>query len=198
MSTRATYQFVSDNDPVSTKTFYLHYDGYPEGGAKYFASSAKCQSSVGNLDGYQLQEDFILNHNPSEIEDHAEHGDTEFRYTFNRTTLNILVEKRVGSLPWDFDNYFDGTLTDFIEQETNMAIPFNAINERKYDTYESTDYFYKMCDARGELAGTKVVLESLIEALEVGDNPIMTAVALSTAKQKIVDINNELSKDIHS
>ena len=61
-----------------------------------------------------------------------------------------------------------------------------------------SDSFYKMCDARGELAGTRVVLESLIEALEVGDNPIMTAVALSTAKQKIVDINNELNKDIHS
>jgi hypothetical protein len=128
MSTRATYQFVSslgDTD-AATKTFYLHYDGYPEGAAKYFSSALKCQSNDIPC-GYQLHYDFILNHNPSEIEDHAEHGDTEFRYTFNRDTLNILVEKRVGSLPWGFDNYFDGTLMDFIEQETDTY-------------YESTDY----------------------------------------------------------
>ena len=50
--------------------------------------------------------------------------------------------------------------------------------EKKMD-----DSFYELCDTREELAATKVALEALIEAAEVGES-IKLAAALSFAKNQ--------------
>ena len=50
--------------------------------------------------------------------------------------------------------------------------------EKKMD-----DSFYELCDTREELAATKVALETLIEAAEVGES-IALAAALSFAKNQ--------------
>jgi len=48
----------------------------------------------------------------------------------------------------------------------------------------SDDFFFKMVDARGELAATRVVLQNLVEAIET-DSPLQTEVSLKLAKKQI-------------
>ena len=55
------------------------------------------------------------------------------------------------------------------------------------------DYFFEMCDARGELAGSRVTIENLIRAIEI-DSPILKLASLKLAKEQIESINKALEK----
>tara|TARA_B110000503_G_scaffold42230_1_gene69210 strand:+ start:1070 stop:1387 length:318 start_codon:yes stop_codon:yes gene_type:complete len=66
MSTRATYQFITDFSDV---TCYIHHDGYPQGAAQY-------------LNEAMTAEKFIRKNEKAEITiSHESHADTEYRYT---------------------------------------------------------------------------------------------------------------------
>ena len=55
------------------------------------------------------------------------------------------------------------------------------------------DYFFEMCDARGELAGSRATIETLIRAIEI-DSPILKLASLKLAKEQIESINKALEK----
>ena len=64
------------------------------------------------------------------------------------------------------------------------------------------DYFFEMCDARAELAGSRVTIETLMNAVEgdpvmmkAGKKAIMLEVALKLAKEQIESIDTVLKKD---
>lgn len=64
------------------------------------------------------------------------------------------------------------------------------------------DYFFDYCDARAELAGSRVTIETLMNAVEgdpvmrkAGKHAIMLEVALKLAKEQLESINNHLKKE---
>ncbi len=80
MSTRANYIFKSGRKTLAT--FYIHYDGYPEGAASYFQNAL----ILGN--GKIYSPDIFLRANKNcEISDI--HGDIEYLYEFNIKTQMI-------------------------------------------------------------------------------------------------------------
>jgi len=64
------------------------------------------------------------------------------------------------------------------------------------------DYFFEMVDTRGELASSRVTIETLMNAVEgdpvmrkAGKHAIGLQVALKLAKQQIESIDNVLKKE---
>ncbi|KJU85376.1 hypothetical protein MBAV_002425 [Candidatus Magnetobacterium bavaricum] len=108
MSTRATYQFTSNektNEP--TVTFYVHFDGYPEGAAEYF------QAMLGQKHG-GLATKFMHAVDEAELTlSHEAHGDTEYRYTITGDDHLTALEK-IDRDTWTV--FFEGTLAEFIKQ----------------------------------------------------------------------------------
>jgi hypothetical protein len=104
MSTRATYQFISEWS--GTHTVYIHHDGYPEGAAEYFTKE--------NGAPIVKVETFLRSNEKAELtKSHEIHGDSEFRYTVK--SGNLLAQKRVGFTD-KFDTFFDGSVADFVKE----------------------------------------------------------------------------------
>ena len=102
MATRATYQFISEWS--GTHTAYIHHDGYPEGAAEYFYGT----STILNINA------FIRSNIRAEMTaSHEIHGDTEYRYTVEGTSL--IAQKRVGFTD-KFDTFWDGSVADFVKE----------------------------------------------------------------------------------
>lgn len=80
MSTRANYIFKSGRKTLTT--FYIHYDGYPEGAASYFQNALILGN--GKIDSPDL---FLRANENCEISDI--HGDIEYLYEFNIKTQMI-------------------------------------------------------------------------------------------------------------
>lgn len=60
-----------------------------------------------------------------------------------------------------------------------------------------SDYFWELCDTRGQLAGTRVVLESCLKALtDESTSGIMRDVAIKMAKEELETIAVLLDKKI--
>ena len=66
---------------------------------------------------------------------------------------------------------------------------------------DMNDYFFKMCDARSELAGSRVTMETLMNAVEgdpvmqkAGKHAIGLQVALKLAKEQIASIDKVLGE----
>lgn len=109
MSTRATYQ-------INDKTFYIHHDGYPAGGAAYLYRMLNSDSRV-----YGFPASFAMANDRAEVtEGHDAHGDTEYQYTVNVMphTIHLVVYAR------DMEHYpvggwklhYSGAMTDFIRK----------------------------------------------------------------------------------
>lgn len=120
MSTRATYQ-------IDFARFYIHHDGYPEGAAEYFARALDpANRGQDRAPNASLADDFMRANSRAElIEDHADHGDTEYRYTVRtRTvggnqmtpTMHVMHRRPSGSCT-GWTKIFDGTLAEFLESE---------------------------------------------------------------------------------
>lgn len=104
MSTRATYQFKNNGWSGLDTTVYIHHDGYPEGAAHYF--KAACDSERSGVEG------FIAANERAEItQSHEIHGDTEYRYTFNKGKLSAT--KRIDFTD-EWVEFYNGTVYDFI------------------------------------------------------------------------------------
>tara|TARA_R110000822_G_scaffold233008_1_gene364588 strand:+ start:605 stop:940 length:336 start_codon:yes stop_codon:yes gene_type:complete len=104
MSTRATYQFISEWS--GTHTVYIHHDNYPQGAAMYFTDSNS--ESIYNVNT------FIRNNETAQLtESHQIHGDTEYRYTVEGTRL--IAQKRINFTD-KFETFFDGSVADFVQE----------------------------------------------------------------------------------
>ncbi len=61
----------------------------------------------------------------------------------------------------------------------------------------SSDFFFQMVDARGELAASRVTLENLVRAIEI-DSTIQKEVCMKLAKEQIEKISTLLETDINA
>lgn len=121
MSTRATYQ-INDLNKDQCKTFYIHHDGYPEGGAAYLYRMLNSEARV-----YGFTASFAMANDRAEItEGHDAHGDTEYQYTVNVMphTINLTVHARdMDSYPADvWKLHYSGAMTDFIRQHASNPL----------------------------------------------------------------------------
>lgn len=114
MSTRATYCFEGKN------YYYIHYDNYPSGAAKYFQDML-------NAEGNTLEEKFEKATGAEKTESHEKHGDTDWRYDlfikYDEEILYIRVYECIGYDLVDtpiWDIYWYSPLQLFID--TQLAI----------------------------------------------------------------------------
>jgi hypothetical protein len=71
-----------------------------------------------------------------------------------------------------------------------------------------SDYFFKMCDARSELAESRVTIENLVRVIEnrtflssaagLDSYKIQKEVSIKLAKEQIEKISLQLETDIHA
>lgn len=134
MSTRATYEFRStDGYGPKSVTFYIHYDGYPEGAASYFraALAFKCEAPNSNF------ADHFFRANRTELtEGHNAHGDTEYQYTVtqngpwreegiwsHRKPLHIVACEVIGFADGKRPArvIFDGAMDEFLARAAVLA-----------------------------------------------------------------------------
>jgi hypothetical protein len=102
MSTRATYQFISEWS--GTHTAYIHHDGYPQGAAMYLTNSDS--ESIRNVNAF-----IRANETAQMTESHEIHGDTQFRYTIKG--LHIRAEERVNFTD-QWSTIYNGCINSFI------------------------------------------------------------------------------------
>ncbi len=104
MSTRATYQFLSEFGGKTT--IYIHHDGYLEGAAHYFFEAARYRETyfdperayAGRGARGSLVDWFLRGNDNAEVTaSHECHGDTEYRYTvWADGTLKVLARINYG------------------------------------------------------------------------------------------------------
>lgn len=122
MSTRATYEFTPGPFTPGV-TFYVHYDGYPEGAARYFYAMLNHPNDRGGLAAK-----FIRANELAEFTDaHDAHGDTEYRYTVNVGESNsndagalMTMFERTGWNPTTWKLGYSGTIAAFLDKYSNM------------------------------------------------------------------------------
>lgn len=117
MGTRATYLFK--NHYENKQTFYIHWDGYPEGAAQYFIEALRCENKRGGLGN------MFLRGNPcAEITvSHDRHADTEFQYDYDASTDILIVRcRRFFDNKEAWEQIYEGTLAKFIWIHTRTSI----------------------------------------------------------------------------
>ena len=139
MATRATYTLRQKETRAGAPRkggvyhVYIHYDGYPEGAAEYFAAAMKLRAlrySAENLDAGlrgSLPEQFIRANALAEFTNHPDdHGDTEFHYDIaevynaekRETTVTVKAYKLANFsekvLPRT--EFFNGPIEEFIKR----------------------------------------------------------------------------------
>lgn len=130
MATRATYTFKSAG---GDKHIYIHWDGYPEGAARYFKGMmdlrAEQRKSLSDLRG-GLTEQFIRANRGAEFTKHWEvHGDTEWHYEIIGSYEAVSI--RVYRLEYDDSGdrrgveFFSGSIDEYfsryLQQEESHA-----------------------------------------------------------------------------
>ena len=106
MSTRATYQFISEWS--GTHTAYIHHDGYPEGAANYLSNGGDPKKPIADIDKF-----IRANHKAEMTASHEIHGDTEYRYTIKEHQLT--AQSRV-DFTETFETFWQGSVADFIRE----------------------------------------------------------------------------------
>ena len=112
MGTRATYEFRDEYR--GTQTFYIHWDGYPEGAAMYFR-----QMFEFNQWGASLAAKFFRGNPTAEFtQDKDAHGDTDYHYVLEDyrkiQAFKILRNYETGDCA--YNTVFRGDLYEFIEK----------------------------------------------------------------------------------
>jgi len=156
MATRATYK-------IDGVHFYIHYDGYEEGAAKYFwnmhcsTDSGRGGNAEAFLRGNDLAE-FTKSHNA--------HGDTEYRYDLKGETLT--VRKRTGdwsSVEGKFDVVWSGFWWEFVNKYGTKVPAYERLAKINGRIWTRTDLVAEVSSRAETLA---VYKESFPEA--VGNN----------------------------
>lgn len=129
MSTRATYLFKSNGDSILNREtcIYIHYDGYPEGAARYLLNMIEQDNKRGCMASQFLRANPLAELTTS----HESHGDTEFRYTFTFHKREkgidykhgIIAEKRNTRVEgWmdkdDWETFHNGSVEVFVNKYT--------------------------------------------------------------------------------
>ena len=137
MATRATYSF-EDKCYDRLSTVYIHYDGYPDGAARYFLNMHL--SAYSDLDDYAPNkgcEFFIVgNIRYAEITKcHEYHSDTEYRYYLD-SNCNLTAYER----NWETDKFiefFHGHYCMFINEYLGVehfhALSQDMVKDRFYN-----------------------------------------------------------------
>ena len=120
MGTRATYEFC--HELHGTQTFYIHWDGYPEGAAMYFR-----QMFEFNQWGASLAAKFFRGNPTAEFTQCKEaHGDTEYHYVVENRKIQcfkILRNYETGGCA--YNTVFRGDLYEFVNKYSDE--PFEPI-----------------------------------------------------------------------
>ena len=110
MATRATYRFLEDN-----ATFYLHWDGYPEGAALHFAKAIDYEAGDTELLELTAIRFLLANRAATVIDAHDSHADTEYRYDIGLG--HVVVMHRVPNGSRDYWERLDMlTVQEFLEK----------------------------------------------------------------------------------
>lgn len=135
MSTRATYQFTGRH--IATVVLYIHHDGYESGASVYFWNAHHCANDHGNF----ADKFHRANDRAEFTQSHTAHGDTEYRYTFNVDTGELVCSKRTG---WDGltdrDNWrtiYLGPWHEFVNDHCEQIEGFTALRELPGGEYRS-------------------------------------------------------------
>lgn len=131
MATRATYSFESDFNE-QTVTFYIHWDGYPEGAAMYFWNMHKNSNFKGVL------ADVFIKANPMSAEltaNHELHGDTEYRYYVDSD--GYLVAKKREFNENMFVVFFQGHYAEFINHYNQYLVKHDSDYEKLFRISDS-------------------------------------------------------------
>jgi hypothetical protein len=162
MSTRATYQFTdSKNNFTPTITYYVHYDGYPEGAAAYFWAAHHHANERGGMCDKFIR----ANENAEHTRDHEAHGDTEYVYTMDGDQLTAakVIENDENGLVTE--TFFTGHYCEFINQHGEQLCE----NFEKLKEVKLSQYGYKRWLTRTQLAELlKQAEEKLANYLERG------------------------------
>jgi hypothetical protein len=127
MSTRATYKIKARDNQGAT--FYIHYDGYPEGAAVYLHNMVLFGNTRGGFPAM-----FIRANDLAEFTgDHESHGDTEFRYTVNNHEIKADA-RDMSTDKWR--TIYNGSLAEFINKHGRDIDNFVPIicNGYQYNT----------------------------------------------------------------
>jgi len=131
MATRATYSFERDFNE-QTVTFYIHWDGYPEGAAMYFWNMHKNRHFKGGL------ADVFIKANPMSAEftdNHEFHGDTEYRY-YTNSDGNLVAKKREFHEN-KFIAFFEGHYAEFINTYNKFLVEKDSDYETLFKINDS-------------------------------------------------------------
>ena len=95
MSTRATYQFVDEDNDV---TIYKHHDGYPEGGYQWIARALKFAWPLPRFEADEFAAAFVAANKPDSggvylTTGRDAHGDTQFHYVVQYKAKELRVER---------------------------------------------------------------------------------------------------------
>lgn len=130
MSTRATYEFIPENEVIGGKTFiYVHYDNYPEGAAVYF------YNTLINLSKGDFATQFIRANEMAEItKSHEYHADTEYRYVVKgygpKAKLKCFtVDNNWANGEKTVTLVFEGEICEFIEKNKDMIENYHQFME---------------------------------------------------------------------
>lgn len=128
MSTRATYEFKPTVEWQPPQAFYIHYDGYPEGAARYFYAMLMHPNDRGGLAAKFIRANDLAEFTTG----HDGHGDTEYQYTVeggNDAGAMLTVSHRhPGGDKWGL--VYSGTVAGFLDQYPEMledAAPFKLV-----------------------------------------------------------------------
>jgi hypothetical protein len=117
---------------IDTRTFYIHYDGYPTGGAAYFAVALVYPNERDGLAGKFYRANETAEFTPG----HDHHGDTEYRYTYRSSADDMKVERRNWGDDYQLAQYhrwsvvFSGSLLAFMRtynKEQQWVEAFRAV-----------------------------------------------------------------------
>ncbi|WP_013325571.1 hypothetical protein [Gloeothece verrucosa] len=171
----ATYQFTTEDYTV---TFYIHWDGYPEGAANYFLQMLLLDHERGSL------ADRFLRANPdAEITGtHDHHGDTEYRYTIICNQTVILKAESIDGFDQEekaiTTTIYQGDLANFINPYYSTNLLMQVIDDTPYQCL--LDSLIKSLES----------IQTVCSKKELGQLTYPDKQALTIA-QKMMSLNNK-------
>ena len=120
MSTRATYEINGQN-------FYIHYDGYEKGAARYLYEALCYENHRSGLEGMFFRANSLAEF----TESHDEHGDTQYRYTVtgHDARAALVVHAREDLDEWR--EIYTGSLNEFLDQQLSHEEDYKPFFQTK-------------------------------------------------------------------
>jgi len=112
MGTRATYEFR--DELRGNQTFYIHFDGYPEGAATYFRKLLRA-GKRGSLAARFFRANSVAEFTPG----CESHGDTDYHYMVEIAPRGLTLTAYHIKRNWEtgdaaYNNIWRGSIEDFV------------------------------------------------------------------------------------